>query len=103
MRLGHVPRGDSRSVCPRGFVHGGLWPRAALTDHHGAKVAQALALALASALESTGWSVAKLSRHSGVSRLTIANVLEGRVWPDLLTVASLEKALDRDLWPGREV
>ncbi|MFJ8449487.1 helix-turn-helix domain-containing protein [[Kitasatospora] papulosa] len=74
-----------------------------MTEHHGAKVAQALALALASALETEGMSVAALSRLSGVSRLTISNVLEGRVWPDLLTVASLERALDRDLWPGRNV
>ncbi|MEU8542980.1 helix-turn-helix transcriptional regulator [Streptomyces sp. NPDC048717] len=74
-----------------------------LTDHHGAKVAQALALALTEALESNGWSVAELSRRSGISRLTISNVLQGLVWPDLLTVASLEKALDRDLWPGRVV
>ncbi|MFD5410388.1 helix-turn-helix domain-containing protein [Streptomyces sp. NPDC060048] len=74
-----------------------------MTDHHGAKVAQALALALAAGLEERCWSVAELSRRSGVSRLTIANVLAGRVWPDLLTVASLELALERDLWPGREV
>ncbi|WP_329069945.1 helix-turn-helix domain-containing protein [Streptomyces sp. NBC_01429] len=74
-----------------------------MTDHHGAKVAQALALALACALESTGWSVAELARRSGVSRLTIANVMEGRVWPDLLTIASLERALECDLWPGRGV
>ncbi|KIF04239.1 hypothetical protein PL81_19815 [Streptomyces sp. RSD-27] len=74
-----------------------------MTDHHGAKVAQALALALALALKNAGWSVAELSRRSGVSRLTIANVLAGKVWPDLLTVASLERALDCDLWPGRGV
>ncbi|MGE6728894.1 hypothetical protein [Streptomyces niveus] len=35
-----------------------------------------------------------------MSRLAIANVLAGKVWPDLLTIARLEKALDRDLWPG---
>lgn len=112
MRLGHVPRGDSRFVSPRGYVQAGPWPRdttvgpwprAVLTDHHGAKVAQALALRLTSALEGAGWSVAELSRRSGVSRLTIANVLAGRVWPDLLTVASLERALECDLWPGRDV
>ncbi|MFE2852717.1 hypothetical protein ACFXJO_16505 [Streptomyces lavendulae] len=26
-------------------------------------------------------------------------MLGGRVWPDLLTIAALEKALDADLWP----
>ncbi len=69
-------------------------------EHHGAQVAQALALRLAQAISARGWSVAELSRNSEVSRLTIANVLEGRVWPDLLTISSLERALERDLWPG---
>lgn len=111
MRLGSVPRGDSRSRSPRAYAlpapaGGGtarVWPRAPLADHHGARVAQALALNLALALEECGWSVAELSRRSGASRLTIANVLQGEVWPDLLTIAGLEKALDRDLWPGRRV
>lgn len=31
----------------------------------------------------------------------IANVLAGATWPDLLTIASLEAALDADLRPGR--
>ncbi|MFD7224527.1 multiprotein-bridging factor 1 family protein [Streptomyces sp. NPDC059892] len=74
-----------------------------MSDHHGAKVAQALAERLSTEMESTGWSVAELSRRSEVSRLAIANVLAGKVWPDLLTIARLEKALDRDLWPGRSV
>jgi transcriptional regulator with XRE-family HTH domain len=74
-----------------------------LSDHHGAKVAQALAVRLTAAMESTGWSIAELSRRSEVSRLAIANVLAGKVWPDLLTIARLENALDCDLWPGRSV
>ncbi|MFD7417526.1 helix-turn-helix domain-containing protein [Kitasatospora purpeofusca] len=74
-----------------------------MSDHHGAKVAQALAARLAGALKESGWSVAELSRRSGVSRLTIANVLAGEVWPDLLTVASLERAFGRGLWPGLDV
>ncbi|MBB5122741.1 hypothetical protein AF335_05020 [Streptomyces eurocidicus] len=74
-----------------------------MTDHHGAKVAQALALRLSTVMEAGSWSAARLSRVSGVSRLTIANVLAGRVWPDLLTIASLEQALGCDLWPGRDV
>ncbi|WP_457511664.1 hypothetical protein [Streptomyces sp. TE33382] len=50
-----------------------------MTDHHGARVAQLLARLLAHALTVEGWSVAELSRRSGVSRLTIADVLRGVV------------------------
>ena len=34
--------------------------------------------------------------------MTIVQVLDGAVWCDLLTIANLEKALEVDLWPGRE-
>ncbi|MFD7663547.1 multiprotein-bridging factor 1 family protein [Streptomyces sp. NPDC059788] len=71
-----------------------------MADHHGARVARGLAVLLTVSLEVSGWSVAELSRRSGVSRLTITNVLGGRVWPDLLTIANLELALDLELWPG---
>ena len=29
---------------------------------------------------------------------TIANILKGKAWPDIDTIARLEKALDIDLW-----
>jgi lambda repressor-like predicted transcriptional regulator len=80
-----------------------VWPEAVMEDHHGARVAQAVAKRLAAALEETGWSVAHLSRISGVARYTSAKALAGEAWPDLLTIANLEKALDCDLWPGRDV
>ena len=74
-----------------------------MEEHHGARVAQAMAARLKAALGRRGWSVARLSRESGVARFTIAKALSGEAWPDLLTIASLEKALDCDLWPGRNV
>ncbi|QLE76416.1 helix-turn-helix transcriptional regulator [Streptomyces rectiverticillatus] len=48
-----------------------------------------------------GLSANRLAAASGVNRQTIANVLAGATWPDLLTIASLEAALDAELWPGR--
>jgi hypothetical protein len=35
-----------------------------------------------------------------VSHVTILNVLAGRAWPDLSTIARLEVALGVALWPG---
>ena len=74
-----------------------------MEEHHGARVAQAMAVRLKAGLDQRGWTVAQLSRESGVARFTIAKALAGEAWPDLLTIANLEKALDCDLWPGREV
>lgn len=55
------------------------------------------------AVDDKGWSIAHLARISGVGRYTIAKALAGEAWPDLLTIANLEKALECDLWPGRDV
>ncbi|MER5909839.1 helix-turn-helix transcriptional regulator [Streptomyces sp. NPDC001982] len=74
-----------------------------MEEHHGARVAQALAARLQAAIDKKGWSVAQLSRSSGVARYTISKALAGEAWPDLLTIANLERALGVDLWPGRDV
>lgn len=72
-----------------------------LDDHHGAQVAQEVAARLRAAIDAHGWSIAEVSRRSDVARLTVKKVLDGEVWCDLLTIANLEKALEVDLWPGR--
>lgn len=96
-----MPGDSSRALAPRAFVLSGAWPDAALADHHGARVAQALARRLAATMDRRGISANRLARSSGINRQTIANVLAGSGWPDLLTIASLELALEADLWPGR--
>ncbi|WP_246430633.1 helix-turn-helix domain-containing protein [Streptomyces rectiverticillatus] len=96
-----MPGDSSRALAPRTFVLDGQWPDAALAGHHGARVAQALARRLAAAMRERGLSANRLAAASGVNRQTIANVLAGATWPDLLTIASLEAALDAELWPGR--
>ncbi|MCC9706944.1 helix-turn-helix domain-containing protein [Streptomyces sp. MNU76] len=97
-----MPRGDKRRRSPAEYVTDGAWPHAVLDDHHGARVAQEVAARLGRVIGERGWSVAEASRRSGVSRMTVAQVLDGAVWCDLLTIANLEKALEVDLWPGRE-
>lgn len=93
-------RGDSRARRPRDFVCSGEWPHAVLADHHAAAVAQLVAQRLAEAMEGRGMSANRLAHLSGVNRQTVANVLTGTVWPDLMTIANLEKHLDWRLWPG---
>ncbi|WP_326797082.1 helix-turn-helix domain-containing protein [Streptomyces sp. NBC_01808] len=92
---------DARAQSPRGFVRSGQWPHADLADHHGARVAQTLARHLAAEMHRRELSANRLAAAAGLNRQTIANVLAGTGWPDLLTIASLELALDTDLWPGR--
>jgi hypothetical protein len=44
-------------------------------------------------------SLREVARVSGVDRTTIAVVLAGEAWPDVATLARLEVALERPLWP----
>ncbi|WP_308298789.1 helix-turn-helix transcriptional regulator [Streptomyces sp. GESEQ-35] len=99
--FGNPNQDDLSAGLPRAYGAGGAWPEAVMEEHHGARVAQAMAARLKAALDQRDWSVAQLSRESGVARYTIAEALAGEAWPDLLTIANLEKALDCDLWPGR--
>lgn len=92
-------RDDSRAQPPRDFICTGEWPHATLTDHHAAAVAQRVAQRLAEAMAGRGMSANRLARLSGVNRQTVANVLAGTVWPDLMTIANLEKHLGWRLWP----
>ncbi|PAZ17627.1 transcriptional regulator [Streptomyces sp. SA15] len=70
-----------------------------MRPHRGALVAQAIARRLAEAMAEQGMSANALARESGVNRQVIANVLNGSVWPDMLTVVDLEGALGVMLWP----
>lgn len=90
---------DSRARRPRDYVIGGNWPDAEIADHHGAQVAQHVARSLAETMRVRELSAKRLGVLSGVNRQTIANVLTGSVWADLLTVANLEHALQQRLWP----
>ncbi|MFJ6897496.1 helix-turn-helix domain-containing protein [Streptomyces hokutonensis] len=94
-----MPGGKRRGKKPSEYVTDGVWPYAVMDELLGARVAQAVARALAEAMERQKISANALAQASDVNRQVIANVLAGVVWPDLLTVASLEGALGERLWP----
>ncbi|MFB6822681.1 helix-turn-helix domain-containing protein [Streptomyces virginiae] len=94
-----MPGGTRRAKRPNEFVVGGEWPHAVMQAHRGALVAQAIARRLSEAMADQGVSANALARKSGVNRQVIANVLNGTVWPDMLTVVDLEGALGVMLWP----
>lgn len=61
------------------------------------ETARRLALNLRTALD--GRSLRTAKDLTGVDHTTIADVLNGMVWPDLRTIARLEAGLHADLWP----
>jgi ribosome-binding protein aMBF1 (putative translation factor) len=91
--------GTARSRAPRECAQDPeAWPHA-VVDDVAAAVVQAIARRLADALAERGWSRRTAAGRLGINRQTIADVIEGRCWPDVATVARLEAGLNTVLWP----
>ncbi len=51
--------------------------------------------------EIAGRSIRSVAEAAQVDHSTLLGLLRGRSWPDLVTIARLERGLGADLWPGR--
>ncbi|TDD51587.1 XRE family transcriptional regulator [Nonomuraea terrae] len=92
--------GRARSAAPRDLAEDPqAWPHADLARHPAAAVVQQIAASLAGILAERRLSLRGLAAASGVNRQSIADLLAGRSWPDVATIALLETALAVRLWP----
>ncbi|MFC0678427.1 hypothetical protein ACFFGH_11320 [Lysobacter korlensis] len=73
------------------------WP-ARPSDDPVAEVARRLVLNVER--EIGGRSVRSVAESAQVDHTTLLGLLRGRSWPDLVTIARLERGLEADLWPG---
>jgi len=91
--------GLARSRPPRELARNPeAWPDAVIGDQ-AAVVVQDIARALVTALDEQGRSLRQAATGSGVNRQAIADLLAGRCWPDVATVARLENFLAVPLYP----
>lgn len=74
------------------------WPEADLADT-GAAAVQHIARNLTAAMSGQHLSLRGLAETAGVNRQAIADLLAGRSWPDVATVARIGAALGAPLWP----
>lgn len=85
---------------PRAYVSRGEWPTGTLRRgapfeaHKLAAISQRLKAAIGER------SLRSIAAESDVSIGTLSNILGGRTWGDLVTLARLERALGADLWSG---
>jgi len=75
------------------------WPEVASSDY-AAEAARILALNLRDAMGDR--SAREVARVAGMSDATVRHILAGTIWPDLRTIAHLERALGVALYPARE-
>ena len=74
------------------------WPEAESPDPI-AEVARQFALNVRAAIGSR--SVRSMADASGMDHGGLLRVLAGETWPDLATIAKIERGLGVDLWPRR--
>jgi transcriptional regulator with XRE-family HTH domain len=72
------------------------WPDGEALEHSGL-VAKAFAVELRRAIGDR--TVRSVASACGVNHETIRAILDGRVWPDMHTIARLEAGLGIPLWP----
>ncbi|MEV6425704.1 helix-turn-helix transcriptional regulator [Streptomyces sp. NPDC051662] len=74
------------------------WPEQPSPDP-GAEAVRQISRALAQAISDQGLSLRAAAAGSGVNRQAIADLLAGRSWPDVATVARLTAFTGSTLWP----
>ncbi|WEO77827.1 helix-turn-helix transcriptional regulator [Cryobacterium sp. SO2] len=73
------------------------WPDGPASDAIG-EVARVFAANLRAAIGAR--SIRSAAEACGMNHATLIGILEGRAWPDMETIAKLERGLDAALWPG---
>ncbi|MEB3050370.1 helix-turn-helix transcriptional regulator [Mycolicibacter sp. MYC123] len=86
---------------PVAYVASGAWPDAELVADAPASAfaAQGLARALRAAMAEAATGQRALATTSGVAHTTIGRILAGTVLCDIGSLARLEDALGRTIWP----
>ena len=82
---------------PADGLPAGAWPEAVPDDvSNETKLAAAIARRLDKARGSLSYR--EMGNITGISHQTISNIIRGRTWPDLHTIATLETELEERLW-----
>ena len=85
---------------PRDYLLPGEWPTGYLDPSTPPEVdlAQKVAEALRAKMSREGFSSADVAAKTQVSEGTVNAILAGLIWPDLVTIARLERGLNLKLW-----
>ena len=94
---GRVVRRAGVDGPPISYVTDGEWPYGTI-ENPVTGYAQEVARRLAKAIGDK--SFRSVAREAGVDHTTIMAAVRGERWPDLITLARLEVALEARLWPG---
>ncbi len=88
-----------QQVRPVEWLSRGSWPHGPLTSDAPpeARVARAITIELDAAMR--GRSPRSVAADAKLAHTTVYDLLKGRTYGDVITIARLEAALQRSLWP----
>ena len=89
-----------KHVPPAAWLHSGVWPDGPLASHAPPEAVTARAIAINLALAIEGRSVRELAADADLAHTTVYDLLAGKTYGDVITIARLESTLKRPLWPG---
>ncbi|WP_182111679.1 helix-turn-helix transcriptional regulator [Actinotalea sp. JY-7876] len=98
-----MPRRSNSYRTPREWLADGEWPEGTFEPDSPTAVAYAVEIARRLERSLGTRSKAALAREANLERSTLYDVLAGRSWPDAVTIAQLEQALQTRLWPDHPV
>ncbi|MEU3372325.1 helix-turn-helix transcriptional regulator [Streptomyces sp. NPDC006660] len=91
--------GRARARSPRELTDNPeAWPEQPSSDV-AAEAVRLIARTLTAVLDDRGLSLRATAASSGVNRQAVADLLAGRSWPDVATVARLAHFTGTNLWP----
>lgn len=99
-RLAGVPRRSAAYGLPCEWVVDGEWPDATFRADTPDVVAYAAELSRRLGQALAGKSKTDVAARSNLTRPTLYDILQGKSWPDMISIARLETALEVDLWPA---
>lgn len=92
-----MPKRSAAEGRPRDRVPAGDWPDGPLSDDAAVRYVQLVARGIVAHLRSA--SLRSFSRAAGVSAMTVTGIRDGERYPDLRTLARLERAAGPSLLP----
>lgn len=94
-----MPRRNGSFRTPTGWLAEGEWPEGVFDSDTPEVVAHAVAVAKALSAALEGRSKTEVCARAGIERSTLYDVLGGKTWADIITLAKLENTLGVVLWP----
>lgn len=98
-----MPRRSGSFRSPRDWLTDGQFPDGSFSADAPTAVAYAVEIARRLEAGMGTRSKAEVARSAEIERTTLYDMLSGRTWPDAVTLAKLEVALQTRLWPDHPV